>query len=69
MKWIQAHAAYDDLHPVEALDLLHQLLGEAPSEREVTKIRLAIEKSYDLYVLALDEGMGSRSTPVAIPAA
>jgi len=57
MKWIQVHAAYDDLHPVEALGVIHRLLGDDPSKDNILKIRRAIEKSYDLYLLALDEGM------------
>ena len=57
MKWIQAHAAYDDLHPVEALGIIYKLLGDDPSKENINKIRCAIEKSYDLYLLALDHGM------------
>ena len=69
MKWIQAHAAYDDLHPVEALGIVHQLLGDAPPEKQVSKIRRAIEKSYDLYLLALDHGMRINSAKLAISTA
>ena len=69
MKWIQAHAAYDDLHPVEALSIIHQLLGDNPCKNEILKIKRAIQKSYDLYLLALDAGMelmvASRSPQVA----
>ena len=57
MKWIQVHAAFDDLHPVEALGIIHRLLGDDPSKDSILRIRRAIEKSYDLYLLALDEGM------------
>ena len=57
MKWIQVHAAYDDLHPVEALTIIHKLLGDDPRNEDVKKIQRAIEKSYDLYLLALDAGM------------
>ncbi len=57
MKWIQVHAAYDDVHPVEALSIIHQLLGEDPRKEDIKKIKRAIEKSYDLYLLALDAGM------------
>ncbi|MCA9422940.1 MAG: iron-containing redox enzyme family protein [Nitrospira sp.] len=57
MKWIQVHAAYDDVHPVEALSLINKLLGDNPRKEEIRKIRRAIEKSYDLYLLALDAGM------------
>ena len=69
MKWIQVHAAYDDLHPVEALGIIHKLLGGAPSEEEILKIRRAIEKSYDLYLLALDEGMRLSLEEVDVQAA
>lgn len=69
MKWIQVHAAYDDVHPVEALTLIHQLLGVDPRKEEVRKIQRAIEKSYDLYLLALDAGMEMTSNVKAINAA
>ena len=59
MRWIQVHAAYDDLHPVEALGIIHKLLGDDPSKENINKIRCAIEKSYDLYLLALDQGMSA----------
>lgn len=59
MKWIHAHAAYDDKHPVEALDHIHALLGENPSPSRITNVKRAIQKSYDLYLLALDVGMAA----------
>lgn len=58
MRWIQAHAAYDDAHPVEALDIIYALLGDQPDTRSVYRVQRAIQKSYDLYRLALDVGMG-----------
>lgn len=57
MRWIQAHAAYDDAHPVEALDIIYALLGKDPDPAEVHKVQNAIQKSYELYLLALDSGM------------
>ena len=57
LKWIQAHAAYDDTHPVEALDLIYELLGKDPELSEVHRVKEAIQKSYDLYTLALNVGM------------
>jgi len=59
MKWIQTHAAYDDKHPVEALDIIHNLLGDAPEETKVQRVKQAIQKSYDLYLLGLDAGMAT----------
>ncbi len=64
MKWIQAHAAYDDLHPVEALDIIYALLGDAPAVRDIQQVKGAILKSYDLYRLALDTGMAVSASPV-----
>ena len=58
MKWIQAHAAYDDFHPVEALDIISALLGDNPEKKAIHQIKTAILKSYELYHLALDAGMG-----------
>ncbi len=63
MKWIQAHAAYDDLHPVEALDIIYSLLGDAPDVRDIQKVKGAISKSYDLYYLAIDTGMAVSVSP------
>lgn len=57
MKWIQVHAAYDDAHPVEALDIISALLGKDPEVAQVQRIKNAILKSYELYYLGLDCGM------------
>jgi len=38
------YAAYDDLHSVEALSIIHKLLGDDPSKEEVMEIQHAIEK-------------------------
>ena len=59
LRWIQAHAAYDDEHPVEALDIIYALLGNNPAPDEVKKVQMAVTKSYDLYRLALDTGMAT----------
>ncbi|WP_454063786.1 TenA family transcriptional regulator [Candidatus Nitrospira salsa] len=59
MKWIQAHAAYDETHPVDALDLIYNLLGDTPDESRVQRVKHAIQKSYDLYLLGLDTGMAA----------
>lgn len=57
MRWIQAHAAYDDMHPIEALDIIRDLLGPNPATQEVQGVKNAVRKSYELYRLALDTGM------------
>ncbi len=67
MKWIFAHAAYDDKHPVEALDLIYAQLGNDPDPIKARRVKEAIQKSYELYLLALDVGMspGSNAQVVA----
>ena len=57
MNWIDAHAVYNDMHPVEALDIIVGLLGQDPAPSRARRIKQAIQKSYDLYLLALDSGM------------
>ena len=57
LKWIHAHAAYDDKHPVEALDTIYSLLGNNPDLGQIQRVKHAVQKSYDLYNLALDVGM------------
>ena len=59
MKWIQAHAAYDDKHPVEALDVIYGLLGDTPTLEQKQRVQRSVQKSYDLYVLGLDAGMAA----------
>lgn len=57
MKWIYAHAAYDDKHSTEAMELIVALLGKDPPVKEVEGVQRAIQKSYDLYLLAIETGM------------
>ncbi|MCH6558617.1 MAG: iron-containing redox enzyme family protein [Nitrospirae bacterium] len=57
MRWIHAHASYDDSHPVEALDIIAGLVGKDPEHATVRRIQNAIQKSYDFYLLALDKGL------------
>ncbi len=57
MRWINAHASYDDTHPVEALDLIAELVGKDPESARARRITNAVEKSYDLYLWALDKGL------------
>lgn len=64
MKWIQVHGAYDDLHPVEALDIMYSLIRDAPDVRDIQKVKDAIRKSYDLYHLARETGMPVSALPV-----
>jgi len=46
LRWLQQHAAYDDEHPWQALEIVCSLLGESPSALEVAHIKECIRRSY-----------------------
>lgn len=46
LRWLQLHAAYDDMHPWEALEIVCTLLGNAPSVAEVAHLEECIKRSY-----------------------
>lgn len=56
MRWLHAQA---NQYPVEALDRLSALLGHDPSANTLEGIKHAIQKTYELYALALESGMPS----------
>lgn len=62
-RWLAAHADYDASHPVEALDIIVQLVGAEPPAERVRAIRHAVLKSYELYRLALDAAQAHAGTP------
>ena len=46
LRWLQLHAAYDDEHPWEALELVCGLLGPSPRAAEVTHVAECIKRTY-----------------------
>lgn len=54
LRWLQLHAAYDDTHPWEALEIVCTLLGSSPAAREVVHIGECIKRSYTVMRLLLD---------------
>ena len=46
LRWLQLHAAYDDTHPWEALEIICTLMGKRPAVEEVDHLRECIERSY-----------------------
>ncbi|MGH8273608.1 MAG: TenA family transcriptional regulator [Gammaproteobacteria bacterium] len=46
LRWLQLHAAYDDKHPWEALEIVCTLLGTAPTAAEVGNLEECIKRSY-----------------------
>jgi len=54
LRWLHLHAAYDDTHPWEALEIVCTLLGTAPTSAEVAHLRECIERSYMCMILLGD---------------
>src|SRR5690348_14562120 len=46
LRWLQLHAAYDDTHPWEALEIVCTLMGGAPAAADVGHIAECIKRSY-----------------------
>lgn len=46
LRWLQLHAAYDDEHPWEALEIICTLLGASPSALEVAHISECVRRTY-----------------------
>lgn len=46
LRWLQLHAAYDDTHPWEALEVVCTLLGMAPSATVVAHITECVKRTY-----------------------
>ncbi len=46
LRWLQLHAAYDDTHPWEALEIVCTLMGARPAPEQVEHVRECIVRSY-----------------------
>jgi pyrroloquinoline quinone (PQQ) biosynthesis protein C len=46
LRWLQLHAAYDDTHPWEALEIVCTLKGTAPAADEVDHLAECIRRGY-----------------------
>lgn len=55
LRWLQLHAAYDDTHPWEALQIVGTLLGASPRAEEVAHIRECVERSYTSMRILADQ--------------
>lgn len=62
MRWLRAHARYDDAHPWEALEIVATILGARPSAREARAVRSALKRSYDYMLYTLDDCMAEADT-------
>lgn len=55
MRWLRAHARYDDSHPWEALEIVASLLGADPEPQDIEAVHAAIARSYDYMRITLDD--------------
>lgn len=55
MRWLRAHARYDDSHPWEALEIVATLLGADPGSGDVEAVQAAVQRSYDYMRILLDD--------------
>ncbi len=55
MRWLRAHARYDDSHPWEALEIVAAILGARPSVAEAEAVHAAIRRSYDYMRMTLED--------------
>jgi pyrroloquinoline quinone (PQQ) biosynthesis protein C len=46
LRWLKLHAAYDDEHPWEALEIVCTLIGTNPVSHQVAHLRECIRRSY-----------------------
>lgn len=60
LRWLQLHAAYDDTHPWEALEIVCTLMGTEPSAHDVDYIRDCIKRSYVSMQISMDRCIGVR---------
>ncbi len=46
LRWLELHAAYDDVHPWEALEIICSIIGNAPKGEEVGYLTECVKRSY-----------------------
>jgi pyrroloquinoline quinone (PQQ) biosynthesis protein C len=60
LRWLQLHAAYDDTHPWEALEIVCTLMGTAPAAEDVAHVGDCIKRSYVSMRISMDRCMEAR---------
>lgn len=66
LRWLQLHAAYDDTHPWEALEIVCTLMGTMPPADEVIHIGDCIKRSYTSMCISMDRCLHVRHDLEAI---
>jgi len=46
LRWLQLHAAYDDKHPWEALEIVCKIMGESPTKAQIAHLTECVTRSY-----------------------
>jgi pyrroloquinoline quinone (PQQ) biosynthesis protein C len=62
LRWLQLHAAYDDTHPWEALEIVCTLLGTNPPVDQIEHIRECVRRSYVSMSITLDRCMDATAS-------
>lgn len=60
LRWLHLHAAYDDTHPWEALEIVCTLMGTNPALAEVVHLTECVKRSYVSMCLLGDRCMQSK---------
>lgn len=60
LRWLHLHAAYDDTHPWEALEIVCTIMGKAPSTDDVAHLVECIKRSYVSMILLGDRCIRSQ---------
>ncbi|HKT42365.1 MAG TPA: iron-containing redox enzyme family protein [Rhodanobacteraceae bacterium] len=67
LRWLQLHAAYDDEHPWEALEIVCTLLGTSPSAAAVEHITECVKRTYACMRVFADRCLRTSQEMVADP--
>lgn len=68
LRWLELHAAYDDVHPWEALEIVCTAMGSNPEVEQVNHIRECIKRTYTSQLVSVSRCM-ERSRLVAVATA
>lgn len=67
LRWLEVHAAYDDQHPWEALEIVCTILGTDPDPQDVAHIGECVRRTYTAMRVFSDRCMASGYAADAIP--
>lgn len=68
LRWLELHAAYDDVHPWEALEIVCTAMGNNPEVEQISHIRECIKRTYTSQLVSVSRCL-ERSCPVVVATA